>query len=198
MQTLSNKILGCAIGLPEGALLVAKELLHLGNRAAVGQALSRLAQRGDLLRVSRGNYVLPIKSRFGSRAPSVGKVLDNLAKQCGEIIVPHGATSANELGLTTQVPMRAIYLTSEPSRRLKLGAQTVELRHAPRWQLIYPGRAAGDIVRILAWLGPDKASKAIRSLRAKLPYLEFSEIISTRARLPSWMKQEIAALVPHE
>lgn len=198
MQTLSKRILEHATGLPEGAPLVAKELLHLGNRAAVDQALSRLVQRGRLLRASRGIYVLPIENRFGNRAPSTAKMVENLAKQRGETIVPHGASSANALGLTTQVPMQAIYLTSGPSRRLKLGAQKVELRHAPGWQLIYPGRAAGDVVRALAWLGPEKASKAIRSLRAKLPPAEISEVTSARARLPTWMAQEISALVPHE
>ncbi|MFT0546439.1 DUF6088 family protein [Allopusillimonas ginsengisoli] len=198
MQTLSKKILKHATGLPEGAPLVAKELLHLGNRAAVDQALSRLAQRGRLLRASRGIYVLPVENRFGNRAPSTAKMIENLAKQRGETIVAHGASSANALGLTTQVPMQAIYLTSGPSRRLKLGAQKVELRHAPGWQLIYPGRAAGDIVRALAWLGPEKAGKAIRSLGVKLPPAEISEVTSARARLPTWMAQEISVLVPHE
>jgi len=198
MQTLSKKILEYAAGLPEGAPLVAKELLHLGKRAAVDQALSRLAQRGRLLRASRGIYVLPVESRFGNRAPSTAKMVENLAKQRGETIVPHGAASANALGLTTQVPIQAIYLTSGPNRRLKLGAQKVELRHAPGWQLMYPGRAAGDIVRALAWLGPENATRAIRSLRAKLPSAELLEVTSARARLPTWMAQEISALVPHE
>ena len=52
--------------------------------------------------------------------------------------MPNGAAAANALGLTTQVPMRAVYLTSGPSRRLKLGAQMIEIRHAPIWQLIFP------------------------------------------------------------
>lgn len=198
MQTLSKKILKHATGLPEGAPLVAKELLHLGNRAGVDQALSRLAQRGRLLRAGRGIYVLPIESRFGTRAPSTAKMVENLARQRGEIIVPHGASSANALGLTTQVPMQAIYLTSGPSRRLKLGAQKVELRHAPGWQLIYPGRAAGDVVRALAWLGPERSGKAILTLRAKLPAAEMEKVTSARGRLPTWMAQEVSALVSHD
>ncbi len=197
MQTLSQKILEHATGLPEGAPLVAKELLHLGNRAAVDQALSRLVQRGRLLRAGRGIYVLPIENRFGTRAPSTAKMVENLAKQRGEIIVPHGAFSANALGLTTQVPIQAIYLTSGPSRRLKLGAQKIELRHAPGWQLIYPGRAAGDVVRALAWLGPERSGKAIRTLRAKLPPAERRKVTSAPARLPTWMAQEVSALLSH-
>lgn len=177
--------------------MVAKELLHLGNRAAVDQVLSRLVARGTLLRAGRGIYVRPVESRFGTRAPSTVNMVEGLANQRGETIVSNGAAAANALGLTTQVPMRAVYLTSGPNRRLKLGAQTVELRHAPIWQLIFPGRAAGEAVRALAWLGPEKAGEAIPKLRAKLLPSELKEVISARSRLPTWMAKEISALVVH-
>ncbi len=68
----------------EGAALGAKALLHLGSRAAVDQALSRLVRRGQLLRAGRGLYVLPVESRFGVRAPSVEKVVKAVAAQRGE------------------------------------------------------------------------------------------------------------------
>ena len=58
-QPLAKQVLAHAAGLPEGTPLVAKELLHLRNRAAVDQVLSRLVQRGALLRAGRGIYVLP-------------------------------------------------------------------------------------------------------------------------------------------
>ena len=195
MTTLPESILLHAQSLPEGGVLSPKEFLHLGRRAAVDQALCRLAQQGKLLRVARGTYVTPVSSRFGTRAPSAVKMAEGLANQRGETIVSHGAAAANALGLTTQVPMQAVYLTSGPSRRVKLGAQMVEFRHAPVWQLIFPGRAAGDVVRALAWLGPEKAGDAVRKLRAKLPPSELKEVASARSRLPTWMAQEISALM---
>ncbi len=197
MQTLAQQVLQHSAGLPEGTPLVAKELLHLGGRAAVDQVLSRLVQRGTLLRASRGIYVMPVESRYGIRAPSTVKMVEGLANQRGDIIVSHGAAAANALGLTTQVPMRAVYLTSGPSRRLKLGAQMVEFRHAPIWQLIFPGRAAGEVVRALAWLGPEKAREAIEKLRTKLPASQLKEVASARPRLPTWLAQEVSALVTH-
>lgn len=157
----------------------------MGSRAAVDQALSRLVKRGTLIRAGRGTYALPVVSRFGTRAPSAVKMVEGLAIQREETIVAHGAGAANALGLTTQVPMRAIYLTSGRSRHLKLGAQLVEFRHAPAWQLILPGRPAGDVVRVLAWLGPEKAGEAIQALRKKLQPAELAEVAATRARLPS-------------
>ena len=198
MQTLTKQVLEHATGLPEGTPLVAKELLHLGSRAAVDQVLSRLARRGVLLRVGCGIYALPVESRFGTRAPSTVKMVEGLANQRGETIVSHGAAAANTLGLTTQVPMRAVYLTSGRSRHLTLGAQTVEFRHAPIWQLIFPGLTAGDVVRALAWLGPEKAGEAILKLRSKLPPSELEKVASARSRLPTWMAQEISALVTHD
>src|ERR1700692_1398482 len=178
MQTTAKQILQHAAELPEGTPLVAKEFLHLGSRATVDQVLSRLVKRGALLRAGRGVYVLPVESRFGNRAPSTVKMVEGLASQRGETIVAHGAAAVDAMGLPTQVPMRAVYLTSGRGRRLKLGAQTVEFRHAPVWQLIFPGRAAGDVVRALAWLGPEKAGEAIRQLRAKLAPSDLQEITS--------------------
>ena len=50
MTRLTEQILAHATGLPEGMPVSAKGLLHLGNRAAVDQALSRLSERGQLIR----------------------------------------------------------------------------------------------------------------------------------------------------
>jgi len=83
MQRLSEHILAHAEGLPEGTPVSAKSLLHLGNRAAVDQALSRLAERGRLIRAGRGVYLRPVTSRFGTRSPSVEEAVEALASQRG-------------------------------------------------------------------------------------------------------------------
>src|SRR5690349_6623274 len=126
MQKLTAKILEHAARLPEGTPISAKGLLSLGSRVALDQALSRLVRRGELLRACRGIYVLPVETRFGIRPPSVERVAKAVAASKGEIIASHGAAAANALGLTTQVPVRMIYLTSGRSRQVKLGRQTVE------------------------------------------------------------------------
>lgn len=95
MQRLTEQILSHAEGLREGAPISAKGLLHLGNRAAVDQALSRLAVRGRLIRAGRGVYLRPIASRFGTRSPSVEQAVEALASQRGEVIVPSGAAACN-------------------------------------------------------------------------------------------------------
>jgi hypothetical protein len=191
MSRVSEQILEYAKGQPEGSPLAAKSLLHLGTRAAVDQALSRLAERGQVIRAGRGVYLLPVTSRFGTRAPSVEQAVAAIAAQRGEIIVASGAAAANSLGLTTQVPVRSDYLTSGRTRKMSLGRQTVELRHAPRWQLAMAHRPAGQAVRALAWLGPEKAEAALQTLKLKLPPSAFSELVTAAPQLPTWLARSV-------
>ncbi len=191
MQRLTEQILEHAARLSKGAPIAAKGLLHLGNRAAVDQALSRLVERGQLMRAGRGVYLLPVTSRFGTRAPSVETAVEALAAQRGEVIVSSGAAAANTLGLTTQVPIRSVYLTSGRSRKMSLGKQVVELRHAPRWQLALAQRPAGEAVRALAWLGPERAEAALQTLKRKLPPAAFSELVAAAPQLPTWLARSV-------
>ena len=191
MNTLPETILQQARSLQEGGILSPREFLHLGSRSAVDQAFSRLAKAGRLLRVARGTYAIPVSSRFGSRAPAPEKVIRALAEQSGEIVVPHGVSAANVLGLTQQVPIREVYLTSGRTRKLKLGRSEVLIKHAPRWMLALGTRPAGAAVRALAWIGPTHAGKSLALLRRILPLPEWQALISAQATLPGWMAQAI-------
>ncbi len=194
MERLSQTVLQYAEEQPEGAPVLAKGLLHLGTRAAVDQVLSRLVRRGALLRVGRGVYVLPVESRFGRRAPSVEKTVMALAAARGERIANSGAMAANVLGLTEQVPVRRVFLTSGPSRTLTLGRERIELRHAPPWQLALAGRRAGEAIRALAWLGRDRAVEATGLVRERLSEDERRELGSVSARMPGWLAGPVNAV----
>jgi len=65
--------MGYADAKPEATPIQAGDLLHLGDRAAVSRALSRLAHSERLLRICRGVYMRVIQTRFGLRAPTPRK-----------------------------------------------------------------------------------------------------------------------------
>jgi hypothetical protein len=187
MKRLTESILEEAAKLPEGTPITAKMWLHLGSRAALDQTLSRLVRRGKLLRAGRGIYVAPVASRFGNRAPAAQKVVEELSMRRGETIVPSGASAANALGLTTQVPTRTVYLTSGRSRKITLGKQIIHLQHAPAWQLTLAKEPAGEIVRALAWAGPERVNMALKEIEGKVPRSEFQRIFQQISVLPLWM-----------
>ncbi len=195
MPSSPEQIMTYAATLPEGALLHPKALLHLGTRAAIDQALSRLAKKGKLLRVCHGIYVRPVETRFGPRPPGVEEVIASLSALWGETIVPCGGTAANALGLTAQMPVRSVYLTSGPNRSLRFGEVEVELRHAPRWQLVAPHRRAGEALRALSWLGPGEVEAGLDVIGRKLSSGDLRELAELRAIMPNWIAEPASALV---
>ncbi len=197
MHSLPSRIMEHAEALPEATPLCPGNLLHLGNRAAVDQALSRLARSGKLLRICQGVYMRPIETRFGQCAPSIHKALAALSALWGETIVPSGGSAANCLGLTTQNPVRSVYLTSGPSHRLNFGAHPVELRHAPRWQLRAPYRKAGQVIRALAWLGPEEIEDGLDAVLPSLSVEDLNELSAARAVMPIWMAEPMSVRLAH-
>lgn len=197
MSPLAKTILNSAHAQSEGGLISPKEFLHLGNRAAIDQTLTRLTHEGKLLRISRGAYSAPVAGRFGERPPASEKVVESFAEKHGETVVPHGAAAANRLGLTAQVPVKEVFLTSGPNRTLHLGARIVELKHAPRWQLALGKRPAGMAVRALSWLGPEHVQQALSQLQEELTGEEWAALVTCRAILPAWMAKAVSETLAH-
>lgn len=192
MSLLAETILSAATALPEGGIISPKEFLHIGTRAAIDQALSRLAKEGLVLRIGRGEYTTPINSRFGSRAPATEKVLASIEIRNGETIVPSGASAANALGLTTQVPVQEVFITSGVTRTIKLGARTILLKHGARWQTALGNRGAGMAVRAAAWGGAESAKATLSTIQKKLPPTEWAAIMAARQMLPGWMAKAVS------
>lgn len=196
MKTLSETIMEHVARLPKAAVIRAEDLSHLGSRTAINRALARLAKQEALLRVYRGVYVRLFESRFGKYSPPIDLVVRNIAQITGETVAPHGAAVANGLRLTTQVPMRTIYITSGRSRWLKFGGKLkVELRHVPRWQIAMGTRKAGDALRAVAWIGPEHSAKALRKIKSSFSRQELQEMIAARPKQLPWLARQVAEIV---
>ena len=193
MKSLPERIMEHAEAMPEATPICPADLLHLGKRSAVSQALSRLARSDRLMRVFQGVYMRPIQTRFGIRAPRLEKALDALSALWGVTIVPNGGDAANWLGLTTQNTVRSVYLTSGPDRLLDFGGHPVKLHHAPRWQLTAPHRTVGVVIRAIAWLGPREVEESLDAVLPKLTGEDLSELAAARAVMPAWMAEPLSA-----
>ena len=197
MKSLLERIMEHAEAQPEAAPIQAKDLLHLGSRTAVNRALSRLAGSERLMRIYRGIYMRPIETRFGLRAPSLHRALASLSELWGEVIVPNGGDAANWLGLTTQNPVRSVYLTSGRDRLLHVGRHPVELRHAPAWMLSAPYQTAGTVIRAIAWLGPREVEQSLDAVLPVLSKEDLSDLSAVQAVMPGWMAEPLSRRLAH-
>ena len=158
LYTVSDKILSRLYG-SRGSVWSAKDFLDLGTRASVDQALRRLTLAGKIRRVARGLYDFPRAGAIVSqRAPDPRAVAKAAARARGAHIVPTGAAAANALGLTTQVPARADYLTDGPSKQIDLNGRRVRLKRVSPKRLANAG-TAGAVIEAFRYLGQDAVSR---------------------------------------
>jgi predicted transcriptional regulator of viral defense system len=152
--SVDQRILAAVKRRGEGAVFVPTDFLALGSRRAVDVALHRLVKRGAVRRIARGIYDLPRTHRaLGALAPSADAVARALAGHHGIRLQPSGAYAANLLGLTEQVPMRVVFLTDGATRRVRVGATTIELRRTTPRNMATSGRLSGMVIQALRALG---------------------------------------------
>ena len=173
-------------------MFIPADFLDLGSRANVDQTLSRLVDRDQLRRLARGLYDFPqISARLGALAPSPDKVARALAGDAS--LQSPGAITANQLGLTTQIVAKPIYLTNGPSRSAKIGRQTVTLKHVCR--LPAAGKPAGDVYQALRWLGRDGVTAdVVHQLRTHLPTSAKRDLTRIAKHAPGWMHAPLHAI----
>lgn len=187
MQSLPAAILERSKSLPEGGVLAPKEFLHLGTRAAVDQAFSRLARAGSLQRVARGLYV----TALCREAPPPEVVALSIAAKGKAVITVSGATAAKSFGLISQAPGSEAFFTTGRSKQLTVGRTKVSLQHAPYWMLALGNSKAGDAVRAMSWMGPEHADIAAVQLHERLSRDQWESLSAVRASLPGWMAAAI-------
>jgi hypothetical protein len=180
----------------------AKDFVDLGSRAAVDQALSRLAKAGKLRRVGRGLYDLPRANPLLKTASpaKTASVVNAVARRRGLKVAPDNIAAANRMGLTTAVPARAVYITDGPTRTIVVDGHTIKLRTASTYLRPWLDRPARPIVQALLWLGKDLASSpdTINTLRARLSKRLKRDLAHGKAHLPDWAVGVVNAVTKDE
>lgn len=189
IPALIERVRGHLAGIPLGQPFTSAHLRHLGHRAAMNRALSRLTQAGDLVRVARGVYVNPRRSKIlGAVLPGALEVAQAVAESRGVRIAYHGEAWALRFGLTTQVMVSPTYLTDGPTRRIRLGKSLVTLRHASSRLMRLAESQAGRAILALEWLGePASPETAMGKVWAALSESEWGEFLTEADLAGGWV-----------
>lgn len=174
------------------------DFLDLGSREAVDVVLHRLTRKGTLRRLARGVYDRPVEHPvLGPLAPSAEAVARALAGRDHTRLQPAGAYAANALGLSEQVPAKAVFLTDGPSRTVTIGPMTIQLRRTTPRNMAAAGRLSGLLIQALRELGREHVTPARREhLKRTLPADERRGLLKDLKLAPAWMHpvfRELAA-----
>jgi hypothetical protein len=179
-----------------GWVFSAKEFANLGPRTAVDQALFRLQSSGEVRRIARGIYEYPkVHPRIGILSPSPEAVARAVAVKTNSRVMISGATAANLLGLSTQVPSQNVFLTDGRSQRIRIGNQLVVLKHVAPSKMIGAGTEAGTVIQAVRFLGRHAIGEIpVESLSKKIPVSVKTEIERLAPGAPVWLQPTLARL----
>lgn len=127
MNASVNNTIELKIGrLKPGDVFLPSDFKDLGTSTAIRKALSRLVETGKVERMGQGIYVIPKYDKvFGKVLPSIEQIANILAKKEHVKIKPSGQNALNKVGLSTQVPMRLVFLTTGHSKKIQIGKSAI-------------------------------------------------------------------------
>jgi len=153
-QSIDNKVINRIYGHGKGWVFTPAHFSDLGSRDAVASALRRHRQSALIRQLARGLYDCPrTDPNLGMLSPSPDAVAKALAGRDAFRLQPSGAYAANLLGLSTQVPMKLIYLTDGRSRTVRIGKKQIILKRTTPRNMATAGRISGLVIQALRHLG---------------------------------------------
>jgi hypothetical protein len=164
-----------------GTIFYPADFEQYGSIEAINVALHRLAKQKRIKRLAFGIYAKPAKSKLiGDVYPGAEEVAKAIARRDNAKLLPTGAYAQNRLGLSTQVPMKLVYLTNGPARKVKLDNTTIVFKKASPKKMALKGEISKLVVMALTDIGKDELS------------------IEEENRILTILKKEKTALLKHD
>ena len=163
----------------------------------VRNILMELTREGVLVRLSKGVYYKPVRTRLGILYPEVEDVIAAIAKRDHAKILPTGNTAMYQLGLTTQIPMNYEFLTNGAARKLTIDNRTITLKHGVANNFAFKGKLMPVVHQAMRAIGAANIDETmlgqIRSLLQANP--EPRTIKHDMQLLPAWERKIVGKLI---
>jgi predicted transcriptional regulator of viral defense system len=191
MLSVEEKIEKSIKSKQRGVLLFTDDFYELGSNKAILKALERLTNKRVLTRVARGIYVRPIISEFiGEVLPTAEEVAQGIAKRDRIKIVPTGTHAMNLLGLSTQIPLKLVYLTDGAPREIQIGNRTIKLKKTTPKNLLAKGKTSRLVIQALRELGQHGVTEELENKVIELLKSEVHKDLENDITLaPEWIRK---------
>ena len=202
MESTENKIGNNIKRLRRGKLLFANDFALCGNVEAVFKALQRLNKSGLIMRIAHGIYYYPkinknkyIHGKYLS--PSIDEIAYGIAKRDKIRIIPTGSYALNTLGLSTQVPANAVFITDGAPRRIAVGkGRGILFKHTSEARILaYKSKLLLLIVSALREIGEDNVTpEQLKIIKSHLANVSQKELNADIQLMPLWVRKILLSL----
>lgn len=188
---IESKVAEALKTLPRGSILFIDNFLDFGNSENIKKALYRLKEKDLLIRLAHGIYLYPKKDKdLGILYPSAEEIAVAIAKRDRARIIPTGVQALNKLGLSTQIPLKVVFLTDGAARTLKIGKRTITFKKTSPKNLLAKGEISGLVIQALKSIGQHKVENDMLTKLLSSLKKEKKETILHDAKLaPAWINK---------
>ena len=191
MESVESKIKKAVSERERGELLFPDDFRALGSPEAIRLALHRIEKEGFIKRVAQGIYVRPKVSEYaGEVLPTAEEIAMAIAKRDKIRLVPTGVYALCALGLSTQVPMKLVFLTDGAPREIKLGKRSIKLKKTTPKNLSAKGEISRLVIQALREIGKERLTDEEEAkIVALLKEEDQKDLLHDIALAPAWIRK---------
>jgi hypothetical protein len=200
IKTTHSQIISRIYGHGRGLVFTPDHFKDLGSRDAIASALKRHKHAGLIRQLARGLYDYPkVDPQLGLLQPSTDDITKALTGRDATRIQLTGAYAANLLGLSTQVPMKVVYLTDGLSRKIQIGNREITLKRTTPRNMATAGKTSGLLIQALRHLGQRNVDdKIITQLGRRLNAKAKTQLMKDIRYAPAWIADIFRKLASKE
>ncbi|MCR9155340.1 MAG: type IV toxin-antitoxin system AbiEi family antitoxin domain-containing protein [Bacteroidetes bacterium] len=178
----------------KGDIFFISDFTELGNYEAVRKSLQRLTKDGKVERMAKGIYFLPKKhERLGIIYPHAEQIAKAIAKRDKARIIATGSTALNLLGLSTQIPLKVVFLTDGSARKINVGKQTIEFKKTNPKNLSIEHRLTNLVIQGLKAIGEKNVTQEqLQQIQSIIDQSDERELVYQNLKnAPVWIQKII-------
>ena len=119
----------------------------------ISKLLSAAADEGRLMRLSGGIFMKPANTAYGVAMPSMLQIAEAIAERDHVQILPVGETAENLFGLSEQVPMKTMFLTSGSARAININGRVLQFKRGVPRNFAYKDKHLAAFCQALKSIG---------------------------------------------
>jgi len=160
MESIDKQIYTKISRFKRGKIVFPEDFMLTDSQVAIRQALHRLVKKEILIRLAPGIFLYPrLDKEIGILYPSTEEIANAIAKRDKARIIPTGIQAMNSLGLSTQVPMKIVYLTDGAPRTIKLGKRSIKFKKTTPKNLMAKSRVCELVIQALRIIGRNNVTQ---------------------------------------
>ena len=199
MKSSKNQIETKILKSSLGEIFFAEDFYAYGSAGNIRLTLFRLVNEGILERLAQGIYLKPKRDPLlGTLYPTTEEIAKQIAQRDKARIAPTGVFALHLLGLTTQVPLKAVYLTDGSAREVKIGKRSIKFKKTVPKSFVIKDDLLHLVVQAFREVGQKNISEAfLKQIKASVLKLDADSMAQQLKYAPVWIQKAIRSMFHH-